>query len=660
MFEQRLISVRFIGAMTALGILVCAALAFSLLAVDQVRSSYDRLTRQTMPMISDAARLARISRALVSAAPELVTAETDYQRRVIYNTMSDQVRDLDRYLTDMAARSFDTGQSSTEALERVRAIRAVLVDNLSELDAAVRANIDAETALDAGIETLRAAMARTLELRQSLEPASGSDAANRPWLTWLSSAQGALHALGDIARLGNPALVRRDSGRLVPVVTEVLESRPPVAPTPSGMDSVEVITDAIRRLADPIDGIAVMAATRIASERRIRGVVGQNALVSNRFVGSIADFTATLEAETAAEERRITALSHRNMVVVGGVVVVTVIAVVGLSMLMQHSVVARLHRLRDALRARVAGADQVAIPVGGADEIAEIGWAAQYFVGGIEEREQRLLAAKEAAEHLARQADSANRAKSTFLANMSHELRTPLNAIIGFSDLIATSDLDPRLAQDYARDVNHSGRHLLNLINDLLDLSRIEAGRRDLHRRRVHAAAIIDDVQPLVRLDLRQRGLSLVNTVPAEAAIDADELAIRQIMLNLIGNSVKFAHDDTEILVSGIVRDGKLFISVHDKGIGIAADQVGRVLEPFYQEGSSLSRSIDGAGLGLAIVDALVRLHGGETMLSSEKSIGTTVTVSFPLADTRHDARTARTADRPLPGPIRRAGDAAE
>ena len=658
MFRQHGISIRFIGAMVALGLVVCAASVFTLISFGAVRNSYDRMSQETLPLISTAANLSQIAQAIASGAAGLISAEDENQRRVIQHGFHDQLRDLDSYLDGLLSQFVPSQPASREAVDRVREMQTLLAGNLEALDTAVRSHIQALDSLNQSIDTARAVMDSTLVLARSVDGEAcadqiagpvgpgpplaeaigqGPDPGTTPQdqqttRAWIIQTQQLLNGFIGIGRLTNPALVRRDQGRLEPLIASVLATAPPASLPESEQALVTAIVADVEGLANPDTGIAAQALTRIVTDRRLRGLGGENSLVASRFLASVSTLTAILESELSAQELAISGLSDRTLFVLIGVAVFTAAAVIVLSIFLQRSVIARLFRLRDALRATVAGAQHpTTIPVEGHDEIHEIGAAARYFVKTIEDREHRLRLAKNAAEDLARQAESANRAKSVFLANMSHELRTPLNAIIGFSDLITDDPDTPQVSQDFASDINRSGRHLLSLINNLLDLSRIEAGRRSLVHRPVQAYAVMEDVRALIRFELQRNNLSLRNTIPMRATVDGDELAMRQILLNLVGNAVKFAYDGSVVTVSGDTRDGRLYVSVADCGIGIAEDQLAKVLEPFHQEASGLARAADGAGLGLAIVDSLVRLHGGVTTITSEKSVGTTVTVSFPL-----------------------------
>jgi PAS domain S-box-containing protein len=234
--------------------------------------------------------------------------------------------------------------------------------------------------------------------------------------------------------------------------------------------------------------------------------------------------------------------------------------------------------------------------------------------------------------HARDQAESANQAKSQFLANMSHELRTPLNAIIGFSEVISSAMFGPLDAryQDYAHDIHGSGHHLLRIINDLLDLSKIEAGRFELHDELVSLAAIFETCRRMVSDRAAATGVAL-QFAPTELEIRGDGLRLEQVLLNLVSNAVKFTPSDGHITIEAkLTAAGAVAISVADTGIGMSADEIPRALQPFAQVDNSLSRGHGGTGLGLPLALRLVELHGGTMTIDSVRGEGTNVTFTLP------------------------------
>ena len=243
--------------------------------------------------------------------------------------------------------------------------------------------------------------------------------------------------------------------------------------------------------------------------------------------------------------------------------------------------------------------------------------------------EKKLLKAKE-------KADSANRAKSEFLANMSHEIRTPMNAIIGFTDLLSEQVEQPKL-KSYVKTIQNSSNALLTIINDILDLSKIEAGKLEINKSPVNICQVCEDVSSIFTMSLQTKGIALILDIPQTMppSLLLDEVRIRQILLNIIGNAVKFTQDGY-IKLSIKVYDidehkSKLNIDfiVEDTGIGIPKDQLQRIFNQFEQTEGQDSRKFGGTGLGLSISQRLSEMMGGKISVESELDVGTTFTISF-------------------------------
>jgi len=246
-----------------------------------------------------------------------------------------------------------------------------------------------------------------------------------------------------------------------------------------------------------------------------------------------------------------------------------------------------------------------------------------------------LEQAKAISDEARRRAEAANISKSRFLAQMSHELRTPLNAILGFSEVMKTEVFGEHSIpayKEYSGDIHNSGVHLLGLINEILDLSRIEAGRYELNEESTDLVSIVEDCHHLLKLRATNRGLTIHEMFePGLPRLWADERAIRQVCLNLLSNAIKFTPQGGEIwLKVGWTASGGQYMSVTDTGAGIPEEEIPVVLASFGQGSNSIKSAEQGTGLGLPIAKSLIELHGGTFSLKSKLRIGTEVVVTFP------------------------------
>lgn len=255
-------------------------------------------------------------------------------------------------------------------------------------------------------------------------------------------------------------------------------------------------------------------------------------------------------------------------------------------------------------------------------------------------------------------AEAANRTKSRFLANMSHELRTPLNAIIGFSEILRMQmfgELGHPRYNEYAQLINESGALLLDLISDILDMSKIEAGKYEIHAEKLDAAHVVEACVRLMRGRAEENGIHLVKKIDCAAGgtIMADERALKQILLNLLSNSVKFTPAQGIVTIEAHASDDRIGFIVRDTGRGIPQDQIARLGQPFEQIATDAALAKQGTGLGLALVRSLVELHGGRMTLESEAGAGTVVTIDLPKVPSC-EVGTRETAE-PVPDETQRA-----
>jgi signal transduction histidine kinase len=292
-----------------------------------------------------------------------------------------------------------------------------------------------------------------------------------------------------------------------------------------------------------------------------------------------------------------------------------------------EGVVRPISRIAETMRVVADGNLACDIPFESrADEIGSLSRVLRIFRDNAIEKQQLYLAKVGA--------ETANRTKSEFLANMSHELRTPLNAIIGYSEIIKKGMFGPlsERYREYSSDIFDSGTHLLALINDILDLSKLEAGQFELQEENVDLAAAIRASMHLIETTAEKSKvrLSVAAGVHEPLLVRADDRRLRQILINLLSNAVKFTPEGGRVHVSTSVTSQGVIIAVSDTGIGMTPDHISKALEPFRQIDSKLSRKYEGTGLGLPLAKHLVELHHGTLSIESKVNVGTTVTVVLP------------------------------
>ncbi|MBN9054550.1 MAG: HAMP domain-containing histidine kinase, partial [Rhizobiales bacterium] len=230
-------------------------------------------------------------------------------------------------------------------------------------------------------------------------------------------------------------------------------------------------------------------------------------------------------------------------------------------------------------------------------------------------------------------AEAANRAKSEFLANMSHELRTPLNAILGFSEILQNQMFGPIGSdkyREYSRDIHESGKHLLNVISDILDMSKIEAGHMRISCETVDLAPLIEETMRLTMLQAEKKNIAVRQTCPDNLLAVADRRAMKQILLNLLSNAMKFTNEGGKVEVRARKVRGAITLTIADTGIGIPKSALQKIGQPFEQVQSQYAKSKGGSGLGLAISRSLAHLHGGGMRIHSVEGRGTIISVRIP------------------------------
>jgi len=269
-------------------------------------------------------------------------------------------------------------------------------------------------------------------------------------------------------------------------------------------------------------------------------------------------------------------------------------------------------------------------------------------IAGLRTDVTDLVQTKEALQKALAKAEAANNAKTLFLANMSHELRTPLNAILGFSQMIRDQmrgPVNPPVYADYAKDINSAGNHLLEIINNVLDISRIEVGKFDLKEEPVEIDELVQSAMLAVRVQAGKKMLALNLRLPKEpVTVRADRQSLRQILINLLINAVKFTPNGGRVMISFEATPTAAIFAVADTGIGMSPEEIAVATEPFHQIGNTLVKDYEGLGLGLSLAKQMTELHGGTLEIESEKGAGTTVRVVLPAERVLHAPGTSAAA----------------
>jgi signal transduction histidine kinase len=388
---------------------------------------------------------------------------------------------------------------------------------------------------------------------------------------------------------------------------------------------------AVRRLAAlgaGGDGIFAIRANQLQLQAIIDAAVARNQEAGSRFASLVSDLSDEVGRQLARQIGGVRLELDWNTILLASIALLSLLfsALVGW-LYIGKGIAARLTRLADSMSQIAEGNFAAPIPSGRRDEIASMAEALRYFRDRIAAQRDLERAAVNAAER-------GNRVKSEFLANMSHELRTPLNAVIGFSSMLQArvfGELNAKQSE-YVDDIHSSGQHLLSLINDILDLSKIEAGSMELQLTTFNVAAAIDSTITLIRERAARHTISVEHADgPGLPDITADERRFKQILLNLLSNAVKFTPDGGGVSVGARAADGAVEVSVSDTGIGIAPEDLEAVFDKFRQVGRSSLGKAEGTGLGLALTREFVELHGGKITVTSELGKGSTFTFTVPF-----------------------------
>ncbi len=622
------------------------ASALGIFAFVQSRAALDHITQSRLPLAATAHQIAQQTEAIAATAPSLLSSKVRTQRLTAATRITDQMI----YLGELVARLESSG---VQAVSEIARKKSLLYENFKKLDKLVQARIEVANEKQA---TVLKILATSRELHDATVKALTDLGGATPAPKFGSTqhilemahdfATATLNNLLAAANTKNPFELQRFATEFQKISqrTETLLGFLP-----------EEIAGRIREPFQTLTrfGIGPRSLFRLRENELKSTSEAERMVLAYNQNGKALVFAANVLIEAAqADISAATEKSRANLrtygILLAAIAASCVLGAILLAVYIGRDIGERLTSLQKSMAIHAAGGRDD-IPLGGNDEIGHMAGALKTFISTINQREDELRQARDALKQKVveierskddlrrakEEAELSNRSKSEFLANMSHELRTPLNAIIGFSDLTLSESFGPvgnARYVDYAKDINQSGQHLLQLINDILDLSKIEAGKLELYECPIDLQRTISACLVLIKDRAESGGLTLKSQIPKDLpSLYADDLKVKQIVLNLLSNAVKFTPPGGRVTLSVEADLTKgLTLQVSDTGIGIAAKSLPLIFAPFVQEESTLSRTYEGTGLGLPLTKALVEIHGGHIAMESEVGLGTTVTLNFP------------------------------
>jgi signal transduction histidine kinase len=623
--QPRTVSSKLVAALAVIALVVSGAIITALVTFDRMQNDYDAVSSRTLPMLAATSRLSGTASAIAAAAPQLAQTDSDFSRQAINDRVTDQFDNLDRAIAGLRVAGDVPGGIDLGILTSVLDRRDAFAGNLTKLNEAVRRRIEIEAEID---RVIRDTFRMGTELR-ALEADGAKTQGGLPY-GWLIEADWALTSVLSLPVAQSASRIdhlRTDFNRHAALASRRFARRLASGGVPRKLIEAN---NSYQQLVINAGDAFELRKELIGLERRQRGLLADSVRLSSRLSSAVADLYFHVQEQTEHRTAAIAALEAESTALLIGALIISLLLVGGLYVYLRGNVLHRLSSLKSAMFDFVEGG-RTEVNVGGRDEIADMGRVFEFMSSAISEREQRLTEARNKALDLADEAEAANRAKSMFLANMSHELRTPLNAIIGFAEMIQMLKTRPERNQEYAAYISESGKHLLGVINDVLDYSKIEAGKRDLDHEKLALSHLVKAVAPMINFQLREKKLRLETDFQGRGEIVGDVQALKQVLLNLLSNAVKFSHPESAVRIVGKPdAAGNYMLEVCDDGIGISEHQLSEILKPFHQERNEYQADGGGTGLGLAIADNLMRMHGGSIEIESAPEQGTLVRLIFP------------------------------
>lgn len=628
---RRTIAAKLLTAFIVITTLTALAALVAVLQFSRIDNAMSQLTGESLPAVKFSLAVESNARAIAAAGAQLAGATSEVQRFSRMNTATERVGQLWAALSQLRDATEDT-----KTVEQLQTLIAKIDAEIGQLDRTIREKISVSSALDNAISRLTRDSA-TLAERLLLLPRQSETV--QPIVNMLrGDTYRGVGYLFRAATAPQPKSVTEGQAQFKELSDRFSDAlRFLMAQDTVDRAEASGINEAARSVLTLGNGggnIFALRTTFLSEQATAEGL--QTAL--DKSAADMETLVAVLVGKAEAQAADATgitrhALDNTRFWMIGISLLSLLVALVIVWFFVIRYIIARLRAVTDAMLAVASGRLDVDLPPNGADELGDMSRALLVF----RENAREIRQAREEAEEARHQAEAASRTKSAFLANMSHELRTPLNAIIGYSEILRedAQDRGDKASEGDLVKIETAGKHLLGLINDILDLSKIEAGRMDLHLEDVDLARLTSEVKVLVTPLMDKNGNRFEIDMPADIGrMNVDLVKLKQSLVNLLSNAAKFTKNGlVKLTVSKALSDAGrpvFTFAVKDSGIGMTQEQMGRLFQAFTQADSSTTRNYGGTGLGLTITKHFATMLGGDITVTSKPGEGSTFSIVLP------------------------------